>query len=133
MTSKDKTITCKDCGKPFMFRLDEQNFYAEQGYAEPIRCKDCRAAKKAEGAQRQDRPSRGGPTSNRPSDRPFSRPSDRSTGRPAGRPGDRSGDRSGNREMFPVDCASCGKRTTVPFKPRDGRPVYCSDCFSKQR
>ncbi len=37
------------------------------------------------------------------------------------------------REMHPVVCAECGKDTTVPFQPRGDRPVYCSDCFSKQR
>ena len=39
----------------------------------------------------------------------------------------------GLREMHPVVCAECGKNTTVPFQPRGDRPVYCSDCFSKQR
>ena len=38
-----------------------------------------------------------------------------------------------SREMHPVVCAVCGKDTTVPFQPRGDRPVYCSDCFSKQR
>lgn len=37
------------------------------------------------------------------------------------------------REMFDAVCASCGKPCRVPFKPTEGRPVYCSDCFSKQR
>ena len=37
------------------------------------------------------------------------------------------------REMHPVVCTECGKNTTVPFQPRGDRPVYCSDCFSKQR
>jgi CxxC-x17-CxxC domain-containing protein len=36
------------------------------------------------------------------------------------------------REMHPVTCAQCGKSTEVPFLPRGDRPVYCSDCFSKQ-
>jgi len=38
----------------------------------------------------------------------------------------------GPREMHPVVCAECGKDTTVPFLPRGDRPVYCSDCFSRQ-
>jgi CxxC-x17-CxxC domain-containing protein len=38
----------------------------------------------------------------------------------------------GPREMHPVVCAQCGKDTTVPFLPRGDRPVYCSDCFSRQ-
>jgi len=39
----------------------------------------------------------------------------------------------GPREMFDATCASCGQPCKVPFQPRDDRPVYCSDCFSKQR
>ena len=41
-------------------------------------------------------------------------------------------DRS-QRQMFPATCAECGKETEVPFKPREGRPVYCSDCYAKVR
>ncbi|HIE16811.1 MAG TPA: zinc-binding protein [Dehalococcoidia bacterium] len=37
----------------------------------------------------------------------------------------------GRREMFPAVCAECGKDTEVPFEPRQGRPIYCSDCYSK--
>jgi len=37
------------------------------------------------------------------------------------------------RQMFPAVCAECGKDTQVPFEPREGRPVYCSECFSKVR
>ena len=37
------------------------------------------------------------------------------------------------RQMFPAVCAECGKETEVPFQPREGRPVYCSECYSKVR
>ena len=37
------------------------------------------------------------------------------------------------RQMFSVTCADCGKTTEVPFEPRSGKPVYCSDCFRKVR
>jgi CxxC-x17-CxxC domain-containing protein len=37
------------------------------------------------------------------------------------------------REMFTATCASCGKEARVPFKPREDRPVYCSECFAKMR
>ena len=37
------------------------------------------------------------------------------------------------RQMFPVVCAQCGKETEVPFEPRQDRPVYCSECYSKNR
>jgi CxxC-x17-CxxC domain-containing protein len=35
------------------------------------------------------------------------------------------------RQMFTVTCDACGKEAQVPFEPREGRPVYCSDCFTK--
>ena len=35
------------------------------------------------------------------------------------------------RQMFPAVCAECGKETKVPFQPREGRPVYCSECYGK--
>ena len=38
----------------------------------------------------------------------------------------------GPREMHSVVCAECGKDTTVPFRPRGDRPVYCSDCYSRR-
>lgn len=28
-----------------------------------------------------------------------------------------------------VVCAACGEKTTVPFLPKEGRPVYCRDCY----
>ena len=33
------------------------------------------------------------------------------------------------RQLFDAICAECGKACKVPFEPRDGRPVYCRDCF----
>lgn len=45
---QDKTIVCKDCGTEFTFTVAEQEFYAEKGFTnDPVRCKDCRMAKKA--------------------------------------------------------------------------------------
>ncbi len=37
------------------------------------------------------------------------------------------------RQMHPAVCASCGKDCEVPFEPRNGRPVYCSECYSTAR
>ena len=37
------------------------------------------------------------------------------------------------RQMFPAVCAQCGQDTEVPFEPREGRPVYCRDCYIKSR
>lgn len=39
----------------------------------------------------------------------------------------------GRREMYRATCAQCGKDCEVPFRPKDDRPVYCSDCFEKRR
>ncbi len=39
--------------------------------------------------------------------------------------------RGGERQMYTAVCASCGGEATVPFKPHEDRPVYCSDCFAK--
>ena len=44
----DKTITCADCGQPFTFSQGEQEFFEQRGMSEPKRCKECRAAKKAQ-------------------------------------------------------------------------------------
>ena len=30
-------------------------------------------------------------------------------------------------------CSNCGKETTVPFKPTQGRPVFCRECFQQRR
>ena len=45
----------------------------------------------------------------------------------------RSSGSSGHREMVDVTCSGCGKPAQVPFTPTNGRPVYCSDCFTSQR
>ncbi len=57
--------------------------------------------------------------------------------RDGGRGGDRGG-RSGGfsrgpREMHDVTCSECGAQTQVPFKPAEGRPVYCKDCYMKKK
>ncbi len=30
-------------------------------------------------------------------------------------------------------CSACGKETTVPFKPTQGRPVFCRECFQQRK
>ena len=39
----------------------------------------------------------------------------------------------GPREMHKAVCAECGKECEVPFKPTEGRPVFCKECFAKKR
>ena len=44
---EDRTLVCKDCGKEFVFTVGEQEFYKEKGFEnEPVRCPDCRRARK---------------------------------------------------------------------------------------
>ncbi|MEI7579947.1 MAG: CxxC-x17-CxxC domain-containing protein [bacterium] len=67
----------------------------------PIYCSDCFKYRKVE----EDRPQRN-------DDRGFNRNFE-------------------EKEMFSAVCDECGKKCEVPFKPTSGKPVFCSDCFSK--
>jgi len=47
---KDKNLTCRECGKEFVHSAEDQKFYQEKGYEnEPVRCPDCRSARKRGG------------------------------------------------------------------------------------
>ena len=105
MSFQDKTLTCSDCAKSFTFSAEEQEQFQSRGYTnEPKRCPECRQARKSE------RYGNNGSNS-RSSDYGY----------------------TPQREMFHAVCSDCGKETTVPFEPRQGRPVYCSDCYRKSR
>ena len=39
----------------------------------------------------------------------------------------------GPREMHKATCSECGEECEVPFKPTEGKPVRCSECFKKFR
>ena len=103
MPYTDKQITCVDCGTEFSFTAGEQERYAQLGFENEP--KRCQACRAAKKASRPN-----------------------GAGRPRPTPA-----RSGPREMFPAVCAECGQQTTVPFKPRGDRPVYCAECFSQRR
>lgn len=47
--------------------------------------------------------------------------------------GPRDGPRDGPREMHKVTCSDCGQETEVPFKPTEGRPVFCKNCYQKHK
>lgn len=34
-----------------------------------------------------------------------------------------------DRPLFKTTCSNCGRECEVPFRPTNGKPVYCSDCF----
>jgi CxxC-x17-CxxC domain-containing protein len=46
-----------------------------------------------------------------------------------------AGGGSGSRERAETvtTCSACGKETTVPFKPTQGRPVFCKECFQSRK
>ena len=49
--------------------------------------------------------------------------------------GDRGGFRRdfGPREMHKATCSECGQECDVPFKPTEGKPVYCKECYAKRK
>jgi len=64
----------------------------------------------------------------------------RGGGRDGGRGGSRGGSGGGGfrnnfgpREMHKATCGDCGNECEVPFKPREGKPVFCRDCYSKRK
>lgn len=39
----------------------------------------------------------------------------------------------GPREMHKITCSECGQEGEVPFKPREGTPVLCKECYMKKK
>lgn len=39
----------------------------------------------------------------------------------------------GPREMHKAVCDECKKECEVPFKPTEGKPVYCKECYAKKK
>lgn len=67
----------------------------------PVYCSNCFKGKDDSNSQRSER-------------RDFSRPSF-----------------GGDKQMFQAVCDECGNTCEVPFKPSNGKPVFCSNCFGK--
>ena len=103
MAFEDKTLTCVDCNQEFVHSADDQARYAERGFTNEP--KRCRTCREKRKAQ---------------------------GGHGGGGGGGRGGSRP-PRELHETVCAECGASTTVPFKPTQGRPVYCRDCFRSKR
>lgn len=112
---QDRTLTCSDCSQSFVFTERDQAFYAERGFSEPRRCPSCRAARKAQ------RDSGGGGYA---SGGGYSSTGGYSAGGYADR---------GPRQTYTATCSNCGNEARLPFKPTNGKPVYCSDCFRSIR
>jgi len=39
----------------------------------------------------------------------------------------------GPKEMHKATCSDCGLECEVPFAPKEGRPVYCKECYKKRK
>jgi len=100
MNLEEKKIACFDCGENFTFSVEEQQDFQAKGYNNAP--KRCPACRQARKA------------------RQISNGSYKSI-----QPGFRA-----ERKLFPATCAQCGKSTQVPFEPKEGRPVFCRDCYS---
>lgn len=100
MTMQEKAMKCFDCGAAFVFSVEEQADFQTKGYTNTP--KRCPTCRETRKA------------------RQLSSGNFRSI-----QPGFRS-----ERKLFPATCVQCKKVTQVPFEPREGRPVYCRECYS---
>jgi len=95
--------TCSDCGAAC-----QVPFKPTEG--KPVRCQDC---------FRKNKPQRSFGGGNR--------------GGGGGFGGSRGGFDRRPREMHKTTCDECKQECEVPFKPTEGKPVYCKDCFMKKK
>jgi CxxC-x17-CxxC domain-containing protein len=107
----DKSLTCRDCTNTFLFTAGEQDFYQQKSLKnEPSRCPECRIKR------RQLAASGGSPVVG---EQPVVL--------------EETSVSSHVKEVSAIVCAECGVETTVPFRPRLSKPVYCKGCFDRQR
>jgi len=125
----DQTLVCVDCHQPFVFSVAEQAFYAERGCRQPVRCPDCRAKRRAE---RNAEAIRAIESLSHTAE-PLTGSGGFCSSMLAGGRGRRNGKAAGPRFAYPAICTACGRQTEVPFSPRNGRPVFCRECFDLRR
>lgn len=39
----------------------------------------------------------------------------------------------GMQQKFKAVCSDCGQDCEVPFQPKEGRPVYCRNCYQNHK
>ncbi len=49
-----------------------------------------------------------------------------------GKGGPRKWEGGFDKEMFKAVCAECSRPCEVPFRPMNGKPVFCKECFASQ-
>ena len=100
MSLQEKPMVCFDCAANFTFSVEEQEAFQAKGYSNAP--KRCQPCREARKAKQL------------------------SAGNyKAIQPGFHT-----ERKLYPATCAQCGKATQVPFEPKEGRPVYCRDCYN---
>ena len=96
----DRILICSDCHTEFIFTAGEQLFFYDKEFKnDPKRCKPCKSRRSAL-SEAATRTGASGPAA-------------------AGL----------SRTETRTECSECGVQTTVPFKPTQGRPVLCRQCF----
>ena len=102
----DRILKCSDCGSDFIFTAGEQLFFFDRQFKnDPKRCKLCKAKRAGLGQIDSGQPGQAAV----PAILPLSRTETR------------------------TECSACGIETTVPFRPTQGRPVFCRSCFQLKR
>ena len=108
----DRLLKCSDCGSDFIFTAGEQLFFFDRQFKnDPKRCKLCKAKRAGlgRGDAAQMAALAGQPGAATALTLPLSRTETR------------------------TECSACGIETTVPFRPTQGRPVFCRSCFQLKR
>ena len=103
MEFQDKFLKCVDCGAEFVFTAGEQLFFHDKQFKNEP--KRCKPCKSKRAS------SLGAPSPDG-----------------AAKPG-----AGYNKVETRTTCSGCGKETTVPFKPTQGRPVFCRECFQQRK
>lgn len=100
MSLQEKSIDCFDCGVTFTFTVEEQLAFQAKGHLNAP--KRCPSCRQA----RKTRQMKNSSFNNQQ----FGFQPER--------------------RLYPVTCAQCGRSSQVPFEPKEGRPVYCRDCYN---
>ena len=41
--------------------------------------------------------------------------------------------KNSRRKMYDAVCSACGASTKVPFKPIEGKEIFCKECYKKRK
>lgn len=106
----DILIECIDCENDFLFSIKDQDFYKQQGFEDPKRCKECRSARKSRAKQ--------------PNNTQQNHANVYNQNR-----GQNKTDRvnaQDNRPHWSIICTDCNENAMVPFEPQG--PARCKRC-----